>query len=105
MKISENLTASLHKVLSNYNIASKEWIIRQYDHEVQGGSILKPLQGVQNDGPGDACIVSPILSKWTGVIVANGVNPQYGKIDAYHMSASAIDEALRNITAVGGNIK
>ncbi|MEK6646125.1 MAG: phosphoribosylformylglycinamidine synthase subunit PurL [Candidatus Firestonebacteria bacterium] len=101
---SENLTASLHKVLSNYNIASKEWIIRQYDHEVQGGSILKPLQGVQNDGPGDACIVRPILSKWTGVIVANGVNPQYGKIDAYHMSASAIDEALRNITAVGGNI-
>ena len=101
---SENLTASLHKVLSNYNIASKEWIIRQYDHEVQGGSILKPLQGVQNYGHGDACIVRPILSKWTGVIVANGVNPQYGKIDAYHMSASAIDEALRNITAVGGNI-
>ncbi|MFH1824813.1 MAG: phosphoribosylformylglycinamidine synthase subunit PurL [Candidatus Firestonebacteria bacterium] len=99
-----NLGDSLNKILSDLTVCSKEWIIRQYDHEVQGGSIIKPLQGVTNDGPGDACIVRPILNSNKGVIVANGINPRYGMIDPYWMAASNIDEAIRNIVAVGGDI-
>jgi phosphoribosylformylglycinamidine synthase len=72
---------------------------------VQGGSVLKSLVGRDNDGPGDAAIIKPILDSEMGVIVANGINPRYGEIDPYWMAASAIDEALRQIIAVGGNLK
>jgi len=99
-----DLSSCLKDILSSPNVASKEWIIRQYDHEVQGGSVLKPLQGVDNDGPGDACITLPLLHSNKGIIVSNGINPKYGDIDTYHMAASAIDEALRNAIAVGGNL-
>ncbi|MFH0763869.1 MAG: phosphoribosylformylglycinamidine synthase subunit PurL [Candidatus Omnitrophota bacterium] len=99
----KNLTGGLLGLLSNLNIASKEWIIRQYDHEVQGGSILKPLQG-PGYGPGDACITRPILDSKKGIILSCGINPDYGKIDPYWMAASVIDEALRQVVAVGGNI-
>ncbi len=101
----DDLTPYLLEILGSPNVASKEWVIRQYDHEVQGGSVLKPLQGVENDGPGDACIATPVLGSRRGIIVANGINPKYGDIDAYHMAASAIDEALRNIICVGGNLE
>ncbi|MBA7565128.1 Phosphoribosylformylglycinamidine synthase subunit PurL [subsurface metagenome] len=76
----------------------------QYDHEVQGGSVLKPLVGKDNDGPGDAAIIRPVLDSDMGAIVANGINPNYGKINPYWMAASAIDEALRQIIAVGGSL-
>ncbi|MDE2846420.1 MAG: phosphoribosylformylglycinamidine synthase subunit PurL [Gemmatimonadota bacterium] len=95
---------SLVRLLSSWNVASKEWVVRQYDHEVQGGSVLKPLQGARNDGPGDAAVVRPVLSSDRGVIVANGINPSYGDVDPYWMAASAIDEALRQVTCVGGRI-
>lgn len=95
----------LKKILSAWNVCSKEWVIRQYDHEVQGGSVLKPLQGIHNDGPGDACIITPVLGSRKGVIISNGMNPRYGDIDPYHMAASAIDEALRQIIAVGGDLE
>jgi len=104
-KSSKNLGPSLKKILSSYNVASKEWIIRQYDHEVQGGSVLKPLQGIYNDGPGDASITKPRLDSKKGIIISCGINPRYGFIDPYHMAASAIDESLRQIIAVGGNLK
>ncbi len=96
---------SLTRLLSSWNVASKEWVVRQYDHEVQGGSVLKPLQGVRNDGPGDAAVVRPVLTSDKGVAVANGINPSYADIDPYWMAASAIDEALRQITSVGGSIE
>lgn len=98
-----NLGDSLNKILSDLTVASKEWIIRQYDHEVQGGSIIKPLQGATNDGPGDAAVARPILTSWKGVAVSNGINPRYGMLDPYWMAASNIDEAVRNIVAVGGD--
>jgi len=98
-----DLTDSLHNILSSPNVASKEWVIRQYDHEVQGGLVIKPLVGKTNDGPSDACITIPVLGQSKGVVVANGINPKYGDLDPYHMAASAIDEAIRNAVAVGGN--
>jgi phosphoribosylformylglycinamidine synthase II len=100
-----DLAEDLKKILGSWNVCSKEWVIRQYDHEVQGGSILKPLAGINNDGPGDAAIVRPLLNSDRGVIIACGINPKYGDIDPYWMAASAVDEALRQIIAVGGNLK
>ena len=100
-----DLGDDLKRILSSWNVCSKEWVIRQYDHEVQGGSILKPLVGVNNDGPGDAAILRPVLDSEMGVIISNGINPKYGDIDPYWMAASAVDEALRQIIAVGGSIR
>lgn len=103
-KNKKDFTDDLLSLFSNPNIASKEWIIRQYDHEVQGGSVLKPLQGINNDGPGDASITRPVLSSNKGIVLACGINPDFGKIDPYWMAASVIDEALRGIVSVGGDI-
>ncbi len=99
-----DLSEALLSILSSWNVCSKEWVIRQYDHEVQGGSVLKPLVGKENDGPGDAAIIRPVLGSEMGAIVACGINPRYGEIDPYWMAASAIDEALRQIIAVGGSL-
>lgn len=100
-----DLTDSLKRILGSWNVCSKEWVVRQYDHEVQGGSVLKPFVGVTNDGPGDASIVRPVLDSLKGIIISNGCNPKYGLIDPYHMAASAIDEAIRQIIAVGGSLQ
>jgi len=101
----KDLTPSLLGLLSDWDICSKEWIIRQYDHEVQAGSAVKPLVGVCNDGPSDAAVAIPVLGSKRGVVISNGINPRYGDIDPYWMAASNIDEALRQITAVGGELK
>ena len=97
-----DLTGDLMRILGSPNVCSKEWVIRQYDHEVQGGSALKPLVGAHDDGPGDAAVVRPILTSKKGIVISNGINPRYGVIDPYHMAASAIDEAVRQVVAVGG---
>jgi phosphoribosylformylglycinamidine synthase len=96
--------SALECILGSWNLCSKEWIIRQYDHEVQGASVLKPLVGVANDGPGDAAVIAPVLGSRRGVAVSNGINPKYGDIDPYAMAASAIDEAVRQIISVGGTL-
>jgi len=97
-------TAALEGILAAPNVRSKEWIIRQYDHEVQGQTVLKPLVGRDNDGPGDCCVIAPVLGSNRGIVVACGLNPKYADIDTYHSAASAIDEALRNIVAGGGSL-
>ncbi|MDP2982920.1 MAG: phosphoribosylformylglycinamidine synthase subunit PurL [Candidatus Latescibacter sp.] len=99
-----DLGKPLKEILSSWNVCSKEWIVRQYDHEVQGGSIVKPLTGAANDGPSDASVIRPKLGSNRGIIIANGINPKYGVIDPYFMALSAIDEALRQVTCVGGDI-
>jgi phosphoribosylformylglycinamidine synthase II len=97
----EALTETLLQLLSAPNIASKESVVRTYDHEVKGNTALKPLQG-EYGGPNDAAVIKPLESSWKGVVISCGMNPNYGKIDAYWMAASAIDEAVRNNVAVGG---
>ncbi|MDW7726249.1 MAG: phosphoribosylformylglycinamidine synthase subunit PurL [Candidatus Methanoperedens sp.] len=96
-----DLTEALKTLLSRLNICSKEYVVRQYDHEVQGGSVVKPLT---NDGPSDAAVVRPLLDSMEAVVVANGICPRYGDIDTYHMTACAIDEAVRNHISVGGSL-
>jgi len=99
----ENLTATLKEMLSRLNICSKESMIRQYDHEVQGGSVVKPLTGLSNDGPSDAAVLRPALDSFEGVVVSNGICPRYSDLDTYWMAACAVDEAIRNNVAVGGD--
>jgi len=95
--------ADLRAILGSLNVASKHWVIRQYDHEVQGGSVIKPLVGRNNDGPSDAAVLRPRLDGYRGIAIACGMNPCYGDWDTYWMAASAIDEAIRNCVAVGAD--
>jgi len=97
----QNLTETLFHLLSSPNIRSKESVIRSYDHEVKGNTVLKPLHGYYG-GPNDAAIIKPLEDSWKGIAISCGMNPNYGKIDVYWMAASAIDEAIRNNIAVGG---
>ncbi|MFQ6053290.1 MAG: AIR synthase-related protein, partial [Candidatus Bathyarchaeia archaeon] len=97
----EDLGETLMRLLAAPNIASKEAVIRSYDHEVKGGTVIKPLQG-WNAGPNDAAVLKPLEASWRGVSISCGMNPRYGRIDPYWMAASAIDEAVRNNVAVGG---
>ncbi len=99
----EDYGNDLKKILSSWNVCSKEWIIRQYDHEVQGGSVVKPLTGAANDGPSDAAVFRPVLDHYRGIALANGMNPRYSDLSPYDMAANAIDEAVRNVLAVGGD--
>jgi len=100
----EDLNIELQKLLSRLNICSKESVVRRYDHEVQAGTVIKPLMGVVNDGPSDAAVFRPLLDSFEGVVVSHGICPSYSDIDTYHMMACAIDEGLRNYVAVGGNV-
>ncbi|MGQ9817561.1 MAG: phosphoribosylformylglycinamidine synthase subunit PurL [bacterium] len=92
-------------IVGSLNCSSREWLVREYDHEVQGGSVIKPFVGVSKDGPQDAVVIRPLLHKNRGIVVSCGINPAYGKLDPYNMALSVIDEALRNIVATGGDIR
>ena len=97
------IESTLEKILANPTVASKHWIIRQYDHEVQAGSVVKPLVGPSCNGPSDAAIVRPKLNSQRGLVLSCGMNPRLGDYDPYHMATSAIDEAVRNAVAVGAD--
>ena len=99
-----NANETLLAFLSHPNTASKADVIRIYDHEVQGGTVVKPLTGVMNDAPSDAVVLKPFGTKGTrGIVLSCGLNPEYGKHDAYRMALSVIDEAIRNAVAVGAD--
>ena len=100
-----DLAGEILRLLKAPNVASKEWVTRQYDHEVQGTSGLKPFSGRNGSGPTDACVVMPVRGSPRGCVVACGLCPRYGLIDPYWMAASAIDEALRNCVASGADIE
>ena len=93
----------LKAMLGRLNICSKEYLIRQYDHEVKGGSVVKPLTGVKRDGPSDAGVIRPILESEAGLVISHGICPKYSDYDAYWMMANAMDEGIRNAVAVGAD--
>lgn len=101
------LPAALHgalpALLADANIGNKEHLVRQYDHEVQGGSVVKPFQGRCADGPSDGAVITPRFDSDRGLTVTHGICPRYGDIDTYHMAACAVDEALRAHVALGGD--
>ena len=96
-------TADLLAILGTWDVCSKEWIVRQYDHEVQARTVVKPLVGVLNDGPGDAAVVLPVRGSTRGLAIGCGINPRYGELDPYAMAGCVIDEAVRNCVAVGAD--
>ncbi len=100
--LGQDARATLLEKLAHPNIASKHWIVRQYDHEVQGGSVIKPFVGPQQIGPSDAAVVRPKLSSNQGVILSCGLAPHIE--DPYKMAIAAIDEAIRNAVCVGGDL-
>lgn len=99
----DDLTETIHAMLSRLNVCSFEFISRQYDHEVQGGSVLKPLQG-RGRVNADATVTRPVLSSKKGVVLSQGVNPSYSDIDTYQMAACAIDTAVRNAVVAGASL-
>lgn len=94
----------LLQLLGTWNICSKAPIIRRYDHEVKGRTVLKPLMGPQGNAPQDAAVLRLGFDTWEGIAVSNGILPRYGKYNPYQMSAAAFDEGIRQILAVGGQL-
>ncbi|GAB3851941.1 phosphoribosylformylglycinamidine synthase subunit PurS [Hymenobacter terrigena] len=99
-----NYTETLTQLLGSLNICSRESVIRQYDHEVKGRTIVKPLMGATGQAPQDAAVVRFNFESWEGVAVSNGILPRFGDLDAYDMSAGSFDEGVRQIIAVGGKL-
>jgi len=98
-----DLSSVLTQLLAHPNLAAKDWIIRQYDHEVQGGAAVKPLIGVDRDVPSDAVVYRPVLTSERGLALSQCLNPSYGRIDTYAMTAATLDEAVRRLVAVGAD--
>ncbi len=106
-----DMRGALLKLLAHPDIRSKESVIRLYDHEVQGGTVVKPLTGALNHGPSDAAVVVPQAYLASapkgacvkGVALSNGICPSYTELDPYAMAWAAIDEAMRNAVAVGAD--
>lgn len=94
----------LLRLMGSLNICSRENVIRQYDHEVKGKTVIKPLMGPGCLTPQDAAVMRLGFDSYEGIAISNGILPRYGDIDAYQMSAGAFDEAVRQILAVGGRL-
>jgi phosphoribosylformylglycinamidine synthase II len=102
-KMPSNLEETLLELVSSKNIGSRRWVTQQYDHEVQGGSVVKSFAGT--DSPSDGSVTRPLLSSRKAIVLGFGINPSFGKIDPYRMAASVIEESLRNLVSAGGNIE
>jgi phosphoribosylformylglycinamidine synthase subunit PurSL len=96
---------ALLQILAAPDVQSREWLVRQYDHEVQGNLVVKPMAGVHADAPGNGSVIKPLATSSKGVAIGCGANPRQGLLDPYAMAAASIDEALRNVVAVGGDPK
>jgi phosphoribosylformylglycinamidine synthase II len=100
----DDYEALIMDLLARPNICSTEWITRQYDHEVQGSSVIKPLVGVQRDVNSDACVIRPVLNSSKGLAFTQALLPAYSAIDAYHMTCCSVDTAVRRLVAVGAEM-
>ncbi len=97
-----NLTGTLLKLLGSQNICSRDWVIRQYDHEVRGATILRPLQGIiGHSSHGDASVLKPVEESWKGLAITTATNPWVTALDPYRGGKAVVDEMCRNLVAVG----
>ncbi|MBC7236420.1 MAG: phosphoribosylformylglycinamidine synthase subunit PurL [Chloroflexi bacterium] len=103
--LGEELAYLLLQILAHPNVRSKEDVVRRYDHEVQSGTLIKPFVGLRADGPSDAAVLRPLEAReeLRALALGCGMNPAYGALDPYAMAVSAIDEAVRNVVAVGAD--
>jgi len=97
-----SVSSSLLALLAHPNIASKHWIINQYDHEVQGNTVTKPLTGPAGRGPSDAAVVEPVPGTGRGLAIACGLSTGL-EADPYQMTLAAIDECVRNLVCAGAD--
>ena len=95
--------ALLLRVLAHPQVRSKEGIVRTYDHEVQGATVLKPYQGAEGRGSGDGVVMKPLFDRPEGIALAVGIAPRIAELDSEIGALGAIDEAIRNVVAAGGN--
>ena len=95
----------LRTFLAHPSVASKEAVIRTFDHEVRGGTLVRPLTGPCQDGPADGVVFEPLEAAGSGraVAVAQGINPLLGLHDPYAMGGAAVDEAVRNLVCAGAD--
>ncbi len=98
---------ALLNLLAHPAVCSKHWIIRQYDHEVQGNTVVKPLMGAGAIGPTDAGVIEPVPSSGRGLAIACGLQTRAGDPsragDPYQMALCAIDECVRNLVCSGAD--
>lgn len=100
----ESATSILLRVLSHPDVRSNEDVVRGYDHEILGGTIGRPYQGAADDGPADAAVVAPLVARsGRGLAIGIGMNCRSGVIDARRMAEAVVDEAIRNVVAVGAD--
>ncbi|HUT55934.1 MAG TPA: AIR synthase-related protein [bacterium] len=99
----EDYTSDLIAMAGRLNLCSREYVVRQYDHEVQGTSVIKPLVGLNLDVHQDAAVVRPLLDSMAGLALSSGIHPWYGDIDPYAMAQAGIDTAIKNVVAVGAD--
>jgi len=93
----------LADMLGRLNLCSREYVVRQFDHEVLAGSVIKPLAGTRQDVHTDAAVIRPLLDSPQGIALSHGLHPSYGDIDPYWMAACSIDTAVRNVVTVGAD--
>ena len=99
----EDYGRALLEVMSTHNVSSKAWVIHQYDHEVRGSTVIKPLQGkIGYACHGDAAVIKPLEHSYRGLVIATSTNPAFSEIDPFRGGMSVVDEVCRNIAAVGG---
>ena len=98
----ESAADTLLALLAHPNIASKEAVIRRYDHEILGATVVRPLVGVDRNAPADGVVIAEPSARH-GLAIGIGVNPWYGTVDAERMAHAVIDEAIRNVVAVGAD--
>ena len=100
-----DISNQIINIISQPEVASKDWVIRQYDHEVRGKTVLKPIQGpIGKDVPGDSSVIKPVDDSWKGLALTSDVNPYLMEANPYHGTMSAVEEVCRNLASVGARI-
>ena len=101
----ENIEEKIIDVIRQPEVASKDWVIRQYDHEVRGKTVLKPIQGpIGKEVPGDSSVIKPVDNSWKGLALTSDINPYLMEANPYHGTMSAVEEVCRNLASVGARI-
>jgi len=101
----ENIEDKIIEVIRQPEVASKDWVIRQYDHEVRGKTVLKPIQGpIGKEVPGDSSVIKPVDNSWKGLALTSDINPYLMEANPYHGTMSAVEEVCRNLASVGARI-
>ena len=100
-----DMKAQIINIINQPEVASKDWVIRQYDHEVRGKTTLKPIQGpIGKEVPGDSSVIKPVDDSWKGLALTSDVNPYLMEANPYHGTMSAVEEVCRNLASVGARI-